>query len=213
MDTSKVQRSGWAVADRWMRLLHLYTGIFLVPWMVVYALSALMLNHHASVNKLLGITPPKWNQIRQIEFQPSTNTNAEPRLMAQELLSTLDLDGAFRIEAKAPKNELRVLRISGSGNYRVIWNRDTGQARVTKQQPGSPVRFIHFLHFRAGYGMNAPAFLTWAVIVDLVGASILLWVTSGIYLWARQPRLRRWGGVAFGSGLVLFAILAWVMWH
>lgn len=33
----------WLCCDRWMRALHLYTGLFLVPWMTVYALSAFCL--------------------------------------------------------------------------------------------------------------------------------------------------------------------------
>ena len=32
----------WLRWDRLMRASHLYTGLFLVPWMVVYAVSSLL---------------------------------------------------------------------------------------------------------------------------------------------------------------------------
>ena len=40
-----MKTSRWVRWDRWMRGLHLYTGLFLVPWMTVYATSAFCLNH------------------------------------------------------------------------------------------------------------------------------------------------------------------------
>ena len=38
---------GWSRVDRFMRAGHLYTGLFLVPWMAVYATSAFCLNHNS----------------------------------------------------------------------------------------------------------------------------------------------------------------------
>ena len=35
--------SKWVTADRWMREVHLYTGLFLAPWMLIYAVSAFCL--------------------------------------------------------------------------------------------------------------------------------------------------------------------------
>lgn len=213
MESPKVKRSVWAVTDRWMRLLHLYTGVFLVPWMVVYGLSALLLNHGPALNKLLGMKPPSFKQVTAAEYHPSDDPPLEPRQHAEALLKQLHLEGAYRIQPKSPPREMRILRVSGSGNYQVIWQRNTGKVRVLKQGPPSALRFINFLHFRAGYGFGVPAYVIWAAIVDLVGISILFWVLSGIYLWLRQPRLRLGGGVAFVVGLGLFAVLAWVMYH
>lgn len=213
MEAPKTRRSAWAVTDRWMRLFHLYTGIFLVPWMVVYGLSALLLNHGPALNKLLGMKPPAFKQVAEAEYHPAADTALEPKALAQALREQLNLEGAFRIQPKAPPLEMRILRVSGSGNYQVLWRRDTGKLRVMKQGPPSALRFINFLHFRAGYGFDTPAYLVWAVIVDGVGVSILFWVLSGIYLWARQPRVRLWGGVTLLGGLGLFTVLAWVMFH
>lgn len=213
MDTPQARRSGWAITDRWMRLLHLYTGIFLVPWMVIYALSALFLNHGETFRTLFKVEPPQWQQVREIDWQPPADAPTDQAARIGLLLEAVGLDGAWRIEGKPTPQELRVLRISGSGNYRVIWQRRDGTVRVEKQSPGSLYRFVHFLHFRAGYGLAYTPFLIWAAVVDLVAASILFWVISGIYLWLRQPRQRKWGSVAFLGGLILFGVLAWLLYH
>ena len=40
-------KSRWQRVDSVMRWAHLYTGLFLVPWMLVYAVSAFCLNRGA----------------------------------------------------------------------------------------------------------------------------------------------------------------------
>lgn len=196
-----------------MRVLHLYTGIFLVPWMVIYALSALFLNHGETFRTLFNVEPPKWQQLREIDWQPPADAPVEQDARIALLLQAVDLGGAWRIEGKPTPQELRVLRISGSGNYRVIWQRRAGKVRVEKLSPGSLYRFVHFLHFRGGYGLKHAPYLVWAAVVDLVAASMLFWVISGVYLWLRQPRHRIWGSVAFLGGLILFSVLAWLLYH
>ncbi len=36
----------WVRIDRWMRGQHLYTSLFLVPWMMVHAISGFFVNHN-----------------------------------------------------------------------------------------------------------------------------------------------------------------------
>ena len=55
------------------------------------------------------------------------------------------------------------------------------------------------------------AYWTWAVIVDVVTVSTVIWVISGIYLWARRPRKRLLGGACMVAGAVLFVWLAVVL--
>jgi hypothetical protein len=51
----------WLLCDRWMRALHLYTGLFLVPWMTVYAVSAFCLNHNEWIaSPAIGRTSLTW---------------------------------------------------------------------------------------------------------------------------------------------------------
>jgi uncharacterized iron-regulated membrane protein len=45
------------------------------------------------------------------------------------------------------------------------------------------------------------------VVVDAVTISTVIWVISGVYLWARRPRKRMLGGVCMTAGIALFAAL------
>ena len=56
--------------DRVMRVSHLYAGLFLVPWMTVYALSAFLLNHSTWFANLA----PKWVVVRQVRIPMKADT-------------------------------------------------------------------------------------------------------------------------------------------
>jgi hypothetical protein len=70
------------------------------------------------------------------------------------------------------------------------------------------------MHFQRGYYRpelpNLP-WLLWGIFVDIVTTSTVLWVVTGIYLWARRPRRRWLGGLCLTAGSVLFAVLALLM--
>ncbi len=200
------RRRFWAILDRWMRKFHLWTGLFLMPWMTVYASSAFFLNH-PGLNQILGIPRPRLRPVRTIDFTPDDTFPHDPKAQAARIVQLVGLDGAHRIQGKPNRNQLAILRISGGGHYRIVWNKRRHQIIVSRQEPFSAVRLTHFLHFRAGYGQPYASFRTWAVIVDLVVASILLWIVSGIYLWVRMPKVRRSGAICLAAGCLLFVLL------
>jgi hypothetical protein len=201
----------WPKTDRFMRALHLYTGLFLTPWMLVYATSALCLNHDAWIRDLLHVVPPSWEVVREVPFTPRESLSDSPDDQANAVLQELDLDGPHHIFGKPTPQQLVVLRASGGGNYRITWRRAEAKLVVEQLRPFSFVRLLHYLHFRGGYGQPYPALICWAVLVDAVAVSLWLWVISGIYLWARRPSKRKLGGACLALGGILFAVLvAWL---
>lgn len=201
-------RSFWVRVDRVVRWLHLYTGLFLVPWMLVYAASALFLNHGPMLREWLDIKPPKLETVEEISFIPADSFPQEWAEQAAIILNQLELDGAHRVmPAQSNDKQLKILRICGSGNYIVTWNRTNNEVVVQQQKPFSWLRLVNFLHFKGGYGQPYPAHLIWAVLVDAVALSMAFWVASGIYIWARRPKKRLLGGVCVFGGSVLFIAL------
>jgi hypothetical protein len=65
------------------------------------------------------------------------------------------------------------------------------------------------MHFRGGYGQ--PPFLDklWGLLVDVACVGIMVWVASGLIMWWRLPRLKAWGAIAVGGGLLSFLLLIW----
>ena len=188
--------------DRVLRWIHLYTGLFLLPWMLVYGASAFCLNHNQWFIKKLNITPPRWEVAREVDFVPDEAFPHEPAQQAQAILKMLDLDGAHRVLGKPTANQMVINRICASGNYRITWRKPRSLVIVEKQKSFSYYRLMHFLHFRGGYGQPYFAHITWAVIVDTVSISMWLWVISGVYLWWRRTRKLALGVVCMAAGLL-----------
>ena len=205
-----MEKSWWLRWDRLMRASHLYTGLLLVPWMMVYAVSAFCLNH-SSWFVDPPRTGPKWEAVRETDFPIDAEFPEEPHQQVRAILKHLDLAGAYRIAgdpAGASKaNPMIIYRSCAAGFYQVAWHRQPSRLVVQRYGAGSLYQVINNLHFQRGYDQEGVAYRTWAVIVDVVTFSTLIWIISGIYLWARRPRKRRLGGACLVAGALLFAWL------
>ena len=198
---------GWARLDRWMRWLHLYTSLFLVPWMTVYAISAFCLNHNEWVTKGFGVET-KWAVVQELDFTPDAAFPQVFEAQAQAILKHVALAGPHRIAGIPDANQLTMYRFCATGMYRITWQRAAARLVVERQRPCSVYSFVNQLHFQRGYDQPYFANFTWAIVVDTVTVSTVLWVVTGIYLWARRPHRRWLGGVCLAAGCALFAALA-----
>jgi hypothetical protein len=205
-----MEKTGWARCDRWMRAAHLYTGLLLVPWMVVYAVSAFCINHKtwfAGPDK----PGPTFEVVREADFPLDAAFPQEPREQVRAMLAYLDLDGAYRIAGDPQANPLIIYRSCATGQYRVTWHRQPSRLVVERYGPTSFYVLVNNFHFQHGYDQEAVAYCAWAVIVDVVTVSTVIWVISGIYLWARRPRKRLLGAACLVAGAVLFVWLAFLL--
>ncbi|MHB0957047.1 MAG: PepSY-associated TM helix domain-containing protein [Pirellulaceae bacterium] len=202
--------SGWIRTDRVMRAVHLYTSMFLVPWMVMYAVSGFLVNHN---EWFMGRVQPKWEVMQELDFTPGADFPQDVKEQARAILKHVNLDGAHQVSGDDP-HQLMIYRYCATGLYRINWTRQPSHVVVLKQLPTSTYSFINALHFQRGYYPphvpNLP-WLIWGITVDAVTISTLLWILTGIYLWARRPRRRWLGGLCLVAGSVLFAVLAALM--
>jgi hypothetical protein len=189
-----------------MRAGHLYTGLFLVPWMMVYALSGFFLNHES----WFAGSKPVWVDMTDTKFVPDATFPPVSEDQAWAILTYLKLDGAHKISQDDAK-QMVIYRQCATGYYQVTWFRQESRLMVRQQQPSSAYSVINALHFQHGYSKPYSAYLPWgiwAMIVDVVTVSTVFWVISGVYIWARRPRKRLLGGGCLVAGCLLFAFLA-----
>ena len=150
---------------------------------------------------------------RDIDFDPGPEFPPDSENQAQRILQHLALDGAHSVVVDEP-GQLIIHRNSATGFYRIIWQREQSRLIVQKQQPVTFYSFVNALHFQHGYFkprlVNMP-WLIWGIVVDAVTISTVLWVITGIYIWARRPRKRLAGGLCLIAGSLLFAVLAILM--
>jgi hypothetical protein len=184
--------------------------MFLVPWMMVYAISAFLIHHKEWFGDEIQ---PKWETLQEIDFDPTPTFPTESEDQVEAILGYLELDGAYSVVVD-DSNQLIVHRNSATGFYRIQWKRNESKLIVLKQQPTTFYSFVNALHFQHGYFkprlVDLP-WLLWGIVVDAVTISTVLWVVTGIYIWARRPRRRLLGGLCLAAGCVLFAALAYFM--
>ncbi|MGA2619428.1 MAG: hypothetical protein ABSF26_17610 [Thermoguttaceae bacterium] len=89
--------NAWLRVDRFMRSVHLYTGLILVPWMTVYATSAFFLNHDEWLGRWLSFSNLKWEDVRTLDLPAGSIPAGDPAEQARAVLQKLDLDGPHQI--------------------------------------------------------------------------------------------------------------------
>ena len=192
--------------------VHLYTGLF-------RALDGrlrhqrLFFNHDQWFARWFSFERQSWQDVRKMDLPAGSIPSGDPAEQARAVLQKLDLDGPHRIMGDPNANELRIYRMCAAGNFLISWRRDQSQVVVQRRQPYSLWMSIHSLHFGHGYDWRYPSLSMWAIAVDLVVTSMWFWSVSGIYLWARRPKGRFWGGVCLVGGGLLFAVLVALLWR
>ncbi|MEO8428155.1 MAG: hypothetical protein ABI651_13680 [Verrucomicrobiota bacterium] len=61
--------------SRLVRRIHIFTGLFLAPWMVMYALSTLVMANHEYVNSFYVSKSPVMAKERELDYSRSFSTS------------------------------------------------------------------------------------------------------------------------------------------
>lgn len=200
--------------DRINRRTHLYLGLILIPWVTMYGVSSFVISHHATWFK--SDKPAVWEPVfeRAYKFyvpdQANNSSDAnreELRTVAKSILRDLDLEGAFYAERPNP-GELRINRNTFFDQTRLIYSIKEQKLRADRQR-STWDQIVIRMHFRNGY--DQPLFLNklWAAMVDITCLTIILWIASGLIMWWRLARVRMWGALALGAGILSFLLLVW----
>ncbi len=193
-------------ASKLIRRTHMYLALFLTPWMLIYALSGLVLNHGQAVRALYG---DKWGQMEKVEERPYTaafSADADARLIAAQILEHLGLSGTFNVVPGANASRLVINRNAAFAQHRITYFRNEHRLLIEKQAFSAPV-FVNRTHFRHGYEQPFLSAKIWAVVVDLAVVGMLFWVLSGIWMWWEIKPARVPGAVLALSGLGLFGLM------
>lgn len=189
-----------------IRRTHMYLALFLTPWMLVYALSGLVLNHGQAVRALYGAA---WGQFEQVEERPYTATfseGADNRMIGAQILEHLGLTGTFNVQGAPNQPRLVITRNAAFAAHRVTYFRAEHRLLVEKQAFSAPV-FVNRAHFRHGYEQPFLASKIWAVVVDLAAVGMLFWVLSGLWIWWEIKPARLPGAACALVGVAMFGVL------
>ena len=182
-----------------VRRAHLYTGLFLLPWVIMFGVSTIPINHQAS-------EPVEWIRLSEHPFDapvPEAGDNLRP--LGRRMMNTAGLEGGYWVYRLNPR-QVQVGHPDFLAPVRI--NYFTEEKRiVVERRPFAWRPFLSGLHTRGGYDMDGAWDSVWAVFVDIVSVGLILWIASGIYMWWGLPATRRWGWIALGGGAVCFAVI------
>lgn len=190
-----------------LRRIHMYAGLFLAPWILMYTASTFVMNHRP-LFRGHEPAPPNWTLEREMTYSGEFAAGAKPREMALQLLATLDLDGAH--QASFRDGKLTVNRLDPVNPRRITFATADRKVVVEKQVFETPV-FLERMHRRRGYQREYLLESLWAISVDLTIAGIIVWALSGLWLWWEMKVTRKLGTLALLAGIALFVLFLAVL--
>jgi hypothetical protein len=202
---------------RLAREIHMYLALFLMPWVLLYGLSTLFMNHMPFIAGLYGKDWGAFVVERQTTYDaPLPATHSQRGLppevlrpLAAAILDDLGLGGRSFWTDMPSDNRVNIHAFKFLTATRVTWFMDQGRVRAEDQR-FSLDRFLVGMHERGGFEQQPWLTKAWGVIVDLVALSLLTWVLSGLYVWWKGRRRHLGGGIVLAAGLICFVVL--VLW-
>jgi hypothetical protein len=185
----------------------MFSALLLGPWMVMYALSTLVMAHRASVNAFYRTKSPALVTDRELDYSRSFPTNVTREEVAQQILHDLGLDGAHSVSGGRNGTPLVIQRQRALPQRRVTFDASKGKLVIEREEFRAST-FLERLHRRRGYSQPYAADDAWGVTVDVAVVAMAFWSLSGIWLAWELKTTRRWGAVALLLGVGSFVLFA-----
>jgi hypothetical protein len=183
---------------RWLRNVHLVTGLFSVLFLLTYGLSSVQMAHRS----WFSLQP----RVTEDRIAVGTEVVNCPRALARALMESRGLRGGLNeVEETVDGYELRISR--PGTEYEVSYSRATGQARI-RMIRANFMGLLNALHHVAGFSRGDALEKTWAAFVGLVSVGLIVLALTGIYLWFKLYKERRVGVILLAVSLSYSLALA-----
>src|SRR5437867_6651556 len=93
-----------------IRRTHMYLALFLTPWVLMYALSTMAMNHRSLLRKFYGTGPAPYEMEREQSYTRSFPFDAAPASVAEQILKDLRLEGTYNVRGSTTAGRLTILR-------------------------------------------------------------------------------------------------------
>ena len=195
-----------AIPSKLIRRTHMYLALFLTPWMMIYALSGLVLNHNQAIRSFYGARFGQFEKVEERPYNAAFSDGADSRMIGAQILDHLGLSGSFNVQGSPNQPRLVIIRNAAFAAHRITYFRTENRLLVEKQSFSAPV-FVNRAHFRHGYDQPFLSSKAWGFIVDLAIVGMVFWVLSGLWMWWEIKPARTAGAVIAVVGFGMFGIL------
>ena len=189
--------------------IHLYLGLALAPWMLMYAVSSIIMNHRDFFDAPYRNTSP-WLKESVEKYQVDFSPDADPKSIAAQILVHLDLEGPHNVRHNIDNKTLTIHRNSFITPRRITYNLSNKKLLVERHMFRLSV-LLRQLHVRRGYQQKYFLSDYWALSVDIAILAMFLWVVSGLYMWYKIKTTRRWGIICITAGMAIYIILICIL--
>jgi len=168
-----------------LRVIHLYLSMVLLLFALLYFVTGFVVSKH---NWFPQGKDVKVTQVVPLIYRPDT-TNLEQ--FGREIKQQFDISGRMNYSRNMQKEIIYSFSRPGMRHTVVVHaNLDSlSITRFEKMTLGEVSKRIHRLH-----GFNGGTlYLIWAILLDLVAVSMILFSITGILLWLRARKLRTYG--------------------
>lgn len=189
---------------RWIRTFHLYVGLAVSPFVIIYAASTVALNHP----ELLGRGASPATEIAHVRVPRSEDS----LIFARDVLRQLGMAGEVnfvRRDVKEGKVKIPVQRAGTRSTVTV--DLASGRAVIERDQPRLIESLVFFHKMPGPHNValrgNSTAVSLWRWLADASVLAILFLAASGVYLWTALRAERTVGLVSLGGGALVFTAL------
>lgn len=199
---------------RWTRDLHLYFGLFISPFVLLFAASVFFLNH-------AKVAPDKWATVETFQNVqvPDAIDRAQGKdaiTRAQAILQQVGVTGEIGFTRFVRQTRHFVFPVSKPGVEATVDVDIDGRTATVSRRPTSVWEAFAYLHKMPGphnvairgnwFGTRA-----WRWFADATIYLTLFITISGIYLWWTLKVERRIGVVLLSAGIMTFVGLIYVV--
>ena len=189
--------------------MHLYVGLFISPFILVFSVSLFFLNHAWSPDPRPVEGAGEVHAKITIPNGFASTAGREQIKIAKPILSELGVAGEVERISRLPKKKLWKIGVMTPGRQAAIYvDAETGRATVERTTTGlwDAIIYLHKSPGPHNVALRGNWVFTriWAFLVDSVTLLLLFISISGVYLWAVIKSERRVGWLLLGAVLVSF---------
>jgi len=133
-----------------IRNIHLFLGMFMTPWVMMYAASTIVVQHRDLFTGHERRVEPEFETVREVIYLAEVAKGEDANAIASRILEYLSLEGRHRVRGSLEAGIFEVRRDRPIGSYCIAWGRESAILKVERQEFGLSF-FLEALHRRSGF--------------------------------------------------------------
>ena len=175
---------------RYLRNTHLFLGLFIFLFVMMYGVSSVQMAHNSWFN-----AKPLVNESSE-KLAPMLDARQAARLLMEKYGWRGELG-----QVTTRRDDL-IFRVVRPGMvYEVTYAPVSGETKI-KTNVANWIGMLNRIHHIGGFWHEYSLINVWAAFIAIVSVSLIVIALSGIYLWFKIHTERLIGGVLLAAGLI-----------